>query len=106
MSTSQYEVFENPIPRARRAFPFVSILQSDLADTGSDRIIAPLVPCARISGVVGRLMPIVKVLGVDHVLVVPRMVPVTAADLRAAKDSLSGYRNEIVAALDLLFLGV
>lgn len=106
MSASQYEVFENPILRARRAFPFVSILQSDLADTGSDRIVAPLVPRARISGAVGRLMPVVKVLGVDHLLVVPRLVPMTAADLRTAKDNLTIYREEIVAALDLLFLGV
>lgn len=106
MSASQYEVFENPILRARRAFPFVSILQSDLADTGSDRIVAPLVPRARISGAVGRLMPVVKVLGVDHLLVVPRLVPMTAADLRTAKDNLTAYRDEIVAALDLLFIGV
>lgn len=106
MSARQYEVFENPIPRARRAFPFVAVLQSDLADTGSDRIVAPLVPRARIAGAVGRLMPIVKVLGVDHALVVPRMVPVAAADLRTAKDNLTGCRDEIVAALDLLFLGL
>lgn len=106
MSANQFEVFENPIAPARRAFPFVSILQSDLADTGSDRIVAPLVPRARIGGAVGRLMPIVKVLGIDHVLVVPRLVPMSAADLRTAKDSLTIYRNEIVAALDLLFLGV
>jgi toxin CcdB len=106
VSASQYEVFENPVPRARRAFPFVSVLQSDLADTGSDRIVAPLVPRARMAAAVGRLLPIVKVLGIEHVLVVPRLVPVAAADLQAAKDNLTGYRNEIVAALDLLFLGV
>jgi len=97
---------DNPIPRARGAFPFVAILQSDLADTGTDRIVAPLAPAARISGTVGRLMPTVKVLGVDHALIVPRLAAVPAADLRAVKDSLSTYRNEIVAALDLLFLGV
>ena len=51
-------------------------------------------------------MPIVKVLGVDHALIVPRLAAVPAADLRAAKDSLSTYRNEIIDALDLLFLGV
>lgn len=106
MSASQYEVFENPIPRARRAFPFVSILQSDLAETGADRIVAPLAPRAQMSRAVGRLMPIVRVLGVEHVLVVPRMVPVKAADLGKTKDNLTGYRNDIVAALDLLFLGV
>jgi toxin CcdB len=103
---SQYDVFDNPIPRARRAFPFVAILQSDLADTGSDRIIAPLVPRARIPGTAGRLMPVVKVSGVDHVLLVPRMTAVFAAELRDVKDQLASYRNDIVAALDMLFLGV
>lgn len=106
MSLAQYDVVENPVPRARRAFPFVAILQSDLADTGSDRIVAPLVPSARIPGVAGRLMPIVKVEGIDHALIVPRLTAVSAAELRAVKDSVSAYRNEIVAALDLLFLGV
>ena len=106
MSAAQYDVVDNPVPRARRAFPFVAILQSDLADTGSDRIVAPLVPSARIPGVAGRLMPIVKVDGIDYALIVPRLMAVPAAELRALKDNLSAYRNEIVAALDLLFLGV
>jgi toxin CcdB len=103
---SQYDVFDNPIPRARRAFPFVAILQSELADTGRDRIVAPLVPRSRMSATVGRLTPIVKVGGVDHVLLVPRMTAVSAADLRALRDRLTSHRDEIVAAIDYLFLGV
>ena len=106
MSAAQYDMVDNPVPRARRAFPFVALLQSDLADTGSDRIVAPLVPSARIPGLAGRLMPIVKVEGIDHALIVPRLTAVPAAELRAARGSLSAYRTEIVAALDLLFLGV
>lgn len=106
MTLVQYDVVDNPIPRARRAFPFVAILQSDLADTGSDWIVAPLVPASRIPGVAGRLMPIVKVKGADYALIVPRLAAVPIAELRAIKDSLSAHRNEIVAALDLLFLGV
>ncbi len=106
MSFAQYDVVDNPVPRARRAFPLVAILQSDLADTGSDRIVAPLVPGDDIPGVVGRLMPIVKVQGVDYALIVPRLTAVAAAELRAVKDNLSAYRSDIVAALDLLFLGV
>ena len=103
---SQYDVFENPIPRARGAFPFVTILQSELADTGRDRMVAPLVARARMPGVSGRLTPIVKVLNVEHVLLVPRMAPVGIAELRGVKDQLAPYRDEIVAALDFLFLGV
>ena len=52
------------------------------------------------------MTPIVKVLGVEHVLLVPRMAPVAVTDLREKKDQLAAYRNEIVAALDFLFLGV
>ena len=103
---SQYDVFENPIPRARGAFPFVTILQSELADTGRERMVAPLVARARMPGVSGRLTPIVKVLGVEHVLIVPRMAPVGMTDLRGAKDQLGSYRDEIIAALDFLFLGL
>jgi toxin CcdB len=103
---SQYDVFDNPIPRARRAFPFVAILQSELADTGRDRLVAPLAPRTRMSSTAGRLTPVVKVAGVEHVLLVPRMAAVSAADLRAMRDRLTAYRNEIVAALDYLFLDV
>jgi toxin CcdB len=103
---SQYDVFENPIPRARSAFPFVAILQSELADTGRDRMVAPLVPRARMPGVSGRLTPIVKVLNVEHVLLVPRMAPVGITDLRSFKGQLAPYRDQIVAAIDFLFLGV
>jgi toxin CcdB len=103
---SQYDVFENPIPRAKSAFPFVTILQSELADTGRDRMVAPLVPRTRMPGVSGRLTPIVKVLGVEHVLLVPRLAPVGIADLHGVKDQLLPYRDDIVAALDFLFLGV
>jgi toxin CcdB len=103
---NQYDVFENPIPRARNAFPYVTILQSELADTGRDRMVAPLVARANMPGVSGRLTPVVKVLGVEHVLLVPRMAPMGVTELRGVKDQLLGYRNDIVAALDFLFLGV
>lgn len=106
MSATQYDVVDNPVSSARTAFPFVAVLQSDLANTGSDRIVAPLVPAVRLAGAVGRLMPIVKVDGVDHALIVPRLTGVPAAELRAVKASLSAHRNEIIAALDLLFLGI
>ena len=102
----QFDVFENPIVQARRAYPFVAVLQSDRAETGRDRIVAPLVPRSRLPGTVGRLTPHVKVAGVEHVLIVPNLTTIVAADLRESRDQLSAHRNEIVAALDYLFLGV
>jgi toxin CcdB len=105
-ATRQFDVFENPIARARRAYPFVAVLQSDRAETGRDRIVAPLVPHARLSGTAGRLTPHVKVSGVDHVLLVPGLTAIAAADLHDVQDELTSHRDNIMAALDYLFLGV
>ena len=103
---SQFDVFENPIARARRAYPFVVVLQADLAGTGRDRIVAPLAPRARLTGSAGRLTPHVQVAGVDHVLLVPSLAAMPVGDLRELRGQLSPYRTEIIAALDYLFLGV
>jgi toxin CcdB len=103
---AQFEVYVNPIVRARRAYPYVAILQSDLAETGGERIVAPLAPRARVTGTAGRLTPHVRVLDVEHVLIVPAMTAIAAGDLREARGQLTRHRDAIVAALDYLFLGV
>jgi toxin CcdB len=103
---AQFDVFINPIPQARRAYPYVAILQSDLAETGRERIVAPLVPRARLTGTTGRMTPHVRVGDVDHVLVVPSMTAVAAGDLRELRGQLVAHRDAIVAAIDYLFLGV
>jgi hypothetical protein len=103
---AQLDVFVNPIMQARRAYPYVAVLQSELAETGRERIVAPLAPRARLAGIVGRLTPHVRVAEVEHVLMVPSMAAVAAADLREQRGHLGAYRDAIVAALDYLFLGI
>lgn len=103
---TQFDVFANPITRARRAYPYVVVLQADLANTGSDRIVAPLVPKARMTGTAGRLTPHVPFADGEHVLLVPSMTAIHASDLREGRGSLLTHREAIVAALDYLFLGV
>jgi len=100
---AQFDVFVNPIPRARRAYPYVAILQSEL---GHERIVAPLAPKARLTGTAGRLTPHVRVSDIDHVLLVPSMTAIAAGDLREHRGQLTAHRESIVAALDYLFLGV
>jgi len=59
----QLDVFPNPLVRVRRAYPFVVVLQTDVAAFGEERIIAFLAPRARLGPIAGRLMPIVEVGG-------------------------------------------
>jgi toxin CcdB len=103
---SQFDVFENPITAARRAYPLVAVLQSELANTGRDRIVAPLALRTRLRGTAGRLTPHVDLAGTHYVLVVPSLTTIAAADLRERKGHLGSFRDDIVAALDYLFLGV
>jgi len=103
---AQFDVFVNPIVAARRAYPFVAVLQSDLADTGRERIVAPLAPRAKVPGTTGRLAPHVTVADTEYVLFVPRLTAVRVDDLHDRRGQLTAYRDQVVAALDYLFLGV
>jgi CcdB protein len=78
----QFDVLDNPIPRARRALPFVAILQSDLAETGRERVVAPLAPRDAMPPLAGRLIPIVTVDDRDYALLVPSLTALPVTDLR------------------------
>ena len=101
----QFDVFRNPVPQARRAFPFVAALQSDMAETGRDRVVAFLAPKSALPPLPGRLMPIVSVEAKDYVLLIPSLTNLPASDLTRAVANIGSSRDAIVAALDYLFLG-
>ena len=102
----QFEVFDNPILRARRNFPLVIVLQSDVVSLGRDCIVAPLAPRKHMAKLAGRLTPVVSVGGSEHVILVPRMTSVAVQDLRQSRAQLTARRDEIVLAIEFLFLGV
>ncbi len=103
---TQLDIFENPIVKARRGYPFVTVLQSDLADTGRDRIVAPLAVLARGARAPGRLTPRVEIAGTTYLVMVPSITSVSADELTHHHGTLARYRDALVAALDYLFLGV
>lgn len=105
MVIRQFDVLDNPIPSARRALPFVAILQSDLAETGRDRVVAPMAPCAAMPPLAGRLIPIVQVENQDYALLVPSLTALPVTDLRQVGANLADDRDRILAALDYLFVG-
>lgn len=103
----QFDVFENPVRRARKAYPFIVILQSDRAETGRDRIVAPLVPRSDFDTLAGRLTPVTIVAGQGYVILMPAMTTIMAADFGASLQNIeTSAREAIVAAVDYLFLGI
>lgn len=102
----QFNVFANPIPPARRSFPLVAVLQADIADTGSELMIAPMARALDVPGIAGRLAPVLRVGDTDYVLAVPKMTTVPTRLLREPVASVSAHRDRITAALDYLFQGL
>lgn len=101
----QFDVFSNPIAGASRPFPFVVLLQSDLVETGDDRVVAPLALRWTDASLDWKLMPFVTVDGRECHILVPGLSTVQARRLKSAIANLAPERDRIVAALDYLFLG-
>ena len=102
----QFDVHRNPVPQARRAFPLIAVLQSDLAQTGRDRVVAFLAPRGALPQIPGRLMPAVAIDSKEYVLLIPSLTNLPAADLQRAVGNVAASRGAIIAALDHLFVGV
>jgi toxin CcdB len=102
----QLEVFPNPLVRARRAFPYVVVLQSDVSVQGRERIVAFLAPRSQVAPLAGRLTPIVEFAGKEFVVLMPWMTNVAASELRKPVADLGSFRDGIVDAVDWLFLGI
>lgn len=102
----QLEVFPNPMVRARRAYPYVVVLQADIAAIGRQRVIAFVVARKQLGPVSGRLMPVVEIGGQEFVVLMPSITNVGVEELRRPVGDLTTYRGRIVDAIDWMFLGI
>jgi hypothetical protein len=101
----QLEVFPNPLVRARGAYPYVVVLQADVAAPGRERIVAFLAPHAQVGNVAGRLTPVVTVDKRSFVVLMPSMTNVPVSALRDAVGDLQEFRESILDAIDATFVG-
>lgn len=99
----QFDVFENPAPKARHYAPYVVVLSSHHLEHMDDVIVAPLVNDAKrpVSGLEVTLDLFEQTL----VLVVMEMATLRARDLRNRVGSVLEIEFEIRRALDRLFTG-
>lgn len=84
---------------------YVVIVQSDHLSDLETRLVIPLLPLGTGGMPATRLNPILRVDGIDHVLVTQHAAALKTAQLGRVIENLSGYRDEITSALDLLITG-
>jgi hypothetical protein len=104
VSLRQFDVVPNPSLRTRATHPYFVVLQSDLLEDFATRIVAPLIPPAKIK-YLEKLLPQVKVGGKNYVVAIPDLGPIPAKLLKPAVANLETERYRLLAALDLLFTG-
>jgi len=102
---AQFDVFVNPIPSARSAYPLVVAMPSDLAASPTHQLVAPIAAPGKFTAG-GRLTPKIDLRGKQHVVLVPQMGLIRSRDLNSAVFSLAQNRGELLAAIDLLFYGI
>lgn len=98
----QFDVFRNPGQR-KADIPFVVVMQSDAVFQTEAVLVAPLVSTTLAAA--SRVSPLCRVEGRNLTLTVSDMAAVPRTRLGERVATLAPNRDEIVSALDLLFLG-
>ncbi len=102
----QFDVVKNSNPVSRAAYPYLLIfLQADVLDELSSRVVAPLVPAGKLARA-SVLNPLLVLPEGDCVLIVQQMAALPLASMEEPiLANLPAFRNEILAAVDRVFVG-
>jgi toxin CcdB len=84
---------------------YVLDVQSDLLSGLNTRVVVPLIPRSSAPDPAQRLNPIFSIKGQELVMATQFMAAVPVKELRSPAGNLGDRRDEITAALDMLFLG-
>jgi len=103
---AQFDVYLNPNTATRKAIPFLLDVQADLLDTLVTRVVVPLILAEEMGLAAKRLNPQFKVKGASVVMSTAELAGVPNRSLGDKVASLKNKRDEIIAALDLLFTGI
>ena len=103
---AQFDVHINPNAATRKAIPYLLDVQADLLDTLATRVVVPLVLEEKMGLAAKRLNPQFKVKGATVVMSTAELAGVPNRSLGDKVASLKNKRDEIIAALDLLFTGI
>jgi len=101
---AQFDVFRNP---KGGVYPLLLDVQSEALARVPSRVVVPLVTVKRYAArPITRLNPVVKVKAIEYVALFQMMASVPRDALGPAVGSLRGRRDDLVAAVDVLFTGI
>lgn len=102
---AQFDVYLNPNPATNSAIPYYLNVQADLLDSLNTRVIVPLVKEEETGKSVKGLHLKFKIKGDTVVMSTAELAGLPIRALGDKVVSLKNKRDEIIAALDLVFTG-
>lgn len=103
---AQFDLYANPSRETSGAVPYLLDLQSDLLDPLATRVVAPLFWQESAGPPAETLMPRFEIDGRTVVMSTPELAGVSRSQLGSRIGSLADRRDDIIAALDMLFTGI
>ncbi len=103
---SQFDVYQNPNRETSDAIPYLLDVQADLLDRLATRVVVPLVVAEEMPLAATQLNPQFKIKGVAVVMSTAELAGLPSRALGDKVASLKTKRDEIIAALDMLFTGI
>ncbi len=103
---AQFDVYLNPNADTSKAIPYLLDVQADLLDRLATRVVVPLILAEEMGLAAKHLNPQFKVKGTAVVMSSAELAGVSNRLLGDKVASLKTKRDEIIAALDLLFTGI
>jgi toxin CcdB len=103
---AQFDVYLNPNAATRKSIPYLLDVQADLLDTLATRVVVPLILAEEMGLAAKHLNPQFKIKGVAVVMSTAELAGVPNRSLGDKVTTLKSKRDEIIAALDILFTGI
>ena len=99
---AKFDIYGSP----SSSVPYLMDLQDEIIDVLSTRVVAPLVAVEEVSKRMKILNPVIRIEGVDYILMTHLLAAIPASTLKNKINSAVLQRDEIIASLDFLFTGV
>ena len=103
----QFDVYINPSPSTRDAFPYIVDIQNPIISEIATRIVIPLGRIAYFKNEqIKGLTPIVKYENENFLLLTAQIASIPAKKLEKPVGSLPHFRDEILSSLDFAITGI
>lgn len=103
---AQFDVYLNPNTATCNMIPYLLDVQADLLDSLATRVVVPLVLAVEMGLAAKQLNPKFTVNDTAVVMSAAELAGISSRSLGGKVASLKDKRDEIIAALDLLFTGI